>query len=39
MTPERVRRLIAELPEGESEIYFHPAVVSRRDAATANAPL
>jgi chitin disaccharide deacetylase len=31
MTPERVRRLIAELPEGTSEIYLHPAVV--RDAA------
>jgi chitin disaccharide deacetylase len=31
MTPARVRRLIAELPEGTSEIYLHPAVV--RDAA------
>ena len=31
MTPERVRRLIAELPEGTSEIYLHPAVM--RDAA------
>ena len=30
MTPERVRRLLAELPDGESEIYFHPAV--ERDA-------
>jgi hypothetical protein len=27
MTPERVRWLLAELPEGESEIYFHPAAV------------
>ncbi|HEY2618280.1 MAG TPA: hopanoid biosynthesis-associated protein HpnK [Acetobacteraceae bacterium] len=26
MTQERVRRLLAALPEGESEIYFHPAV-------------
>lgn len=25
MTPERVRRLIAELPDGVSELYFHPA--------------
>lgn len=30
MTPERVRRLLAVLPGGESEVYFHPAV--RRDA-------
>ena len=30
MTSERVRRLMAELPDGESEIYFHPAV--SRDA-------
>lgn len=30
MTPERVRRLMAELPEGESEIYLHPATA--RDA-------
>ena len=30
MTSERVRRLLAELPDGESEIYFHPAV--SRDA-------
>jgi hopanoid biosynthesis associated protein HpnK len=30
MTPERVRRLLTELPDGESEIYLHPAVV--RDA-------
>jgi chitin disaccharide deacetylase len=26
MTQQRVRRLLAALPEGESEIYFHPAV-------------
>jgi hypothetical protein len=26
MTKERVSRLLAELPEGESEVYFHPAV-------------
>ena len=25
MTIDRVRRLMAHLPEGESEIYFHPA--------------
>lgn len=31
MTPERVRRLLDHLPEGASEIYFHPAVA--RDAA------
>jgi hopanoid biosynthesis associated protein HpnK len=30
MTPERVQRLLAALPDGESEIYFHPAV--RQDA-------
>ena len=30
MTVERVRRLLAELPDGESEIYLHPAVA--RDA-------
>ncbi len=30
MTQERVRRLLAELPKGESEVYFHPAVI--RDA-------
>ena len=29
MTLERVRRLLANLPEGSSEIYFHPA--ARRD--------
>jgi hopanoid biosynthesis associated protein HpnK len=26
MTRERMRRLLAVLPDGESEIYFHPAV-------------
>jgi hopanoid biosynthesis associated protein HpnK len=31
MTVERVRRLMTELPDGWSEVYFHPAV--RRDAA------
>jgi hopanoid biosynthesis associated protein HpnK len=31
MTVERVRRLIAQLPVGQSEIYFHPAV--QHDAA------
>jgi chitin disaccharide deacetylase len=31
MTVDRVRRLMAELPDGTSEIYFHPAVL--RDAA------
>jgi chitin disaccharide deacetylase len=31
MTADRVRRLMAELPDGTSEIYFHPA--SARDAA------
>lgn len=30
MTAERIRRLLPELPEGDSEIYFHPA--ARRDA-------
>jgi len=30
MTPGRVRRLLAALPEGESEIYLHPA--TERDA-------
>ncbi len=30
MTADRVRRLAAALPDGLSEIYFHPA--SRRDA-------
>lgn len=30
MTEERLLRLAARLPEGCSEIYFHPA--SRRDA-------
>ena len=25
MTSERIRRLLANLPEGDSEIYFHPA--------------
>jgi hopanoid biosynthesis associated protein HpnK len=29
MTPENVRRLMASLPEGLNEMYFHPA--SRRD--------
>ncbi len=28
MTPERVRRLMPELPDGDSEVYFHPAVAS-----------
>jgi predicted glycoside hydrolase/deacetylase ChbG (UPF0249 family) len=31
MTVERVRRLLGRLPEGELEIYFHPATV--RDEA------
>jgi hypothetical protein len=31
MTEARLLRLIPSLPEGESEIYFHPA--ARRDAA------
>lgn len=30
MTPDRVRRLMAELPDGNNEIYFHPA--TGRDA-------
>ncbi|WP_428483605.1 hopanoid biosynthesis-associated protein HpnK [Rhodopila sp.] len=30
MTGDRIRRLLAELPEGDNEIYFHPA--ARRDA-------
>ena len=30
MTTERIRRLLPNLPEGDSEIYFHPA--ARRDA-------
>nr|WP_294544580.1 hopanoid biosynthesis-associated protein HpnK [uncultured Rhodopila sp.] len=30
MTTERIRRLLANLPDGDSEIYFHPA--ARRDA-------
>jgi chitin disaccharide deacetylase len=30
MTRERLHRLLAALPEGESEVYFHPAVA--RDA-------
>ncbi len=30
MTAPRVRRLLANLPAGDSEIYFHPA--TRRDA-------
>jgi hopanoid biosynthesis associated protein HpnK len=30
MTTDRVRRLLAHLPEGHSEIYFHPA--THRDA-------
>ena len=30
MTTDRVRRLLRHLPEGDSEIYFHPA--ARRDA-------
>jgi hypothetical protein len=29
MTPDRLRRLRQQLPEGETEIYFHPA--SRRN--------
>ena len=31
MTAPRIRALLANLPDGESEIYFHPAI--RRDAA------
>ena len=30
MTADRVRRLLPELPDGDNEIYFHPA--ARRDA-------
>jgi hypothetical protein len=30
MTADRVRRLLAVLPDGISELYFHPAI--RRDA-------
>lgn len=30
MTTDRVQRLLANLPDGDSEIYFHPA--ARRDA-------
>lgn len=30
MTHDRVRRLLRHLPDGTSEIYFHPA--ARRDA-------
>lgn len=30
MTPERVRLLLDRLPDGRTEIYFHPA--SQRDA-------
>ena len=30
MMADRLRRLVAALPEGESEIYLHPAV--ERDA-------
>jgi hopanoid biosynthesis associated protein HpnK len=30
MTAPRIRRLLRELPDGDSEIYFHPA--TRRDA-------
>ncbi len=30
MTSERIRRLLANLPDGHSEIYFHPA--TRQDA-------
>ncbi len=33
MTAERIRRLLANLPDGDSEIYFHPA--ARRDAVLA----
>ena len=33
MTEPRVLRLLANLPEGSSELYFHPA--ARRDAALA----
>ena len=30
MTPERVRRLLEALPQGQNEIYLHPAI--ERDA-------
>jgi hopanoid biosynthesis associated protein HpnK len=30
MTADRIRRLLQELPDGDTEIYFHPAV--RRDS-------
>ncbi len=30
MTADRIRRLLPTLPDGDTEIYFHPAV--RRDA-------
>jgi len=30
MTPDRLHRLLTELPDGDSEIYFHPA--TGRDA-------
>jgi hopanoid biosynthesis associated protein HpnK len=30
MTTDRIRRLLANVPDGDSEIYFHPA--ARRDA-------
>ena len=30
MTADRIRRLLSNLPEGDTEIYFHPA--ARRDA-------
>lgn len=30
MTAERIRLLLANLPDGDSEIYFHPA--AHRDA-------
>ena len=33
MTADRIRRLVTNLPDGDSEIYFHPA--SRRDAVIA----
>ena len=37
MTTERVRRLLAVLPDGVSEIYFHPA--AGHDAAGRDATL
>jgi hypothetical protein len=30
MTSNRIRRLLPELPDGDSEIYFHPS--ARRDS-------